>query len=165
MWSPNAAAPNLTGDDVLSFFDCLARAAEAGPLVEIGRPTAVRFKLGAAGSWRLCVSPTDPGTLDRDPDLGAPPEPAACTLSCALDVLLDLANGRRKPVGAYSCVSTRRVSSLHPRLLPSCRAHSCAIRPLPPRHPPQTAIRPCPPSAPACQPTPTIAVRRAQWPS
>ena len=83
--------------DISDFFESLDAAVGQS---RVERALTVRFDLGSAGSWTLRASPLEAGSVEHDaPD--ARPEPTDCTLTCALDVLLDLANGRRKPAVAF----------------------------------------------------------------
>ena len=89
----------LSQADLHEFFALLdTHARDSGAGREPSRPVAVRFEIGNAGSWTLRAAPNAPGECVRDDEdvdatTRAPPD---CTLCVSDEVLLDLANGRRK---------------------------------------------------------------------
>ena len=92
----------LADGGVERYFVCLDRTLAMGPQASVTGPVAVRFDLGAAGSFLLKASPHVPGSVTKeDPSSRASEDIVTCTLSCSLKVLLDLAGGRIKPAAAY----------------------------------------------------------------
>ena len=87
-------------DDLRLFLACLDTAARV-PIPVLTKPTVIRFALGSAGTWALKARSDMPGSLEHEAGPAEARESADCTLSCALPVLLDIANGRKKPAIAY----------------------------------------------------------------
>ena len=94
-WSPMSE-----DDDLRLFLACLDTAARV-PIPVLTKPTVIRFALGSAGTWTLKARSDMPGSLEHEAGPAEARESADCTLSCALPVLLDIANGRKKPAIAY----------------------------------------------------------------
>lgn len=116
---------SLTESDVYLFFASLDTAARATQNSSLSKPVAVRFDLGDAGSWTLRMSPTAPGSVERSSETSPGDDTSVdCTLSCALNILLDMANGRRKPAVAFlrGQIGVRGDRSLLPLLQPLIKA-------------------------------------------
>ena len=114
--------------DVRDFFEVLDAAAKAGPLIELQRPATVLIRLGQAGEWWVRVSPTEPGSVVRTE--ASTGEAADFTLTSSASVLLDLANGRRKPVAALmkGLINARGDKSILPPILKILKAAGEEIR-------------------------------------
>ena len=88
--------------DIDTFFERLDRLLALGPQASLARPVAIRFALGDAGSYLLKASPHAAGSVAREPSKQqVDVEEVSCTLSCTLQVLLDLAGGQLKPATAF----------------------------------------------------------------
>lgn len=87
----------ITEADVARFMTCLEKAARP-PIPSLAKPTTICLQFGAGRTWVLIASPKEPGTLEQREESTAV---ADLTVKCTLPVLLDIANGRRKPAVAF----------------------------------------------------------------